>query len=282
MKFPGNVTVDHFFKNNTSGIEAIQPRTDGYLGSWSGESNFVIMVEPKNGTYLFWRSAKRNPVMKCFNQIDLLPLSGHTGRSDLYTATIGTSPAQEGSWVTKSPRNHLVMTWITKTEKEVGLELWELAIVAQADSKDSKKMNFFLTIQMTQKSPLFRGSDNRIVAPEFPRLSDEDWNQARRYISTLLAGVSLAPEEPKQATPEKTSELPDNQGRVLWYNLAGNNGIVVTNKGNAKVHWKQIQTDKRFKSLKAGQIIEFDQLIDATDPRTKIPLEVRGVRAIKS
>lgn len=161
--------------------------------------------------------------------------------------------------VTRYPENNLR---VLIPESGGRLEIWEVAIVSQDGL-------FFLTTQMTYEAKCYRGENGEIICPRFEW--ETKWPQLMEIVKPIFGGAELSSiSEYISPSPMKADGFPKNHGKVLWWNCAqGLGAIVLDTKGTlARVYWRDIISEKRFKALEPGQIVSYQKL--------DIPPQIQG------
>ena len=152
--------------------------------------------------------------------------------------------------------------------------VWEVAIVFQNGSG-------FLTTQRVYEGFVYMGYDDEFSCPEF----DGKWPQLIRFIGNTCNenGFSYTdfPYIDEYASdPEKSMDNEDDGvGRVKWYNVAQGFGAISTNKGDAFVHYKDIDSPERLICLEARDMVLFEKLIPNTSYGKGFPYKAVGVLA---
>jgi len=271
------IRIWHKSTTDTPG-KPVSPRSDGYLGSYDF-GMFEIEIIPEEGRYLVLRQDQDRE--KTLHPIGSYPAE-HSWK--LFRHTVLIYPGKLGLGITKYPTNHVKLVRIYSNEKaETVFQLWEIAIVAQYNGENNQ-MGFFLTTQMTNESQIYKDTAGNILLLGYPGFTN--W-ESLRYYTTMLVGttempdIALWPAEKKQE-PQK---FENNTGKVLWYNLAQQFGLVTFGKDGqvARIHWSQIRSDGHLKRLEANQMITFSALVlphQVTTRATTVPWELKGVEVI--
>lgn len=189
----------------------------------------------------------------------------------LFAQKVPVTLTDSGVLTTKYSTNNLRVA--TFGQGQTGrFEIWEIAIVSQDGL-------FFLTKQRSYESQFFRGKDGQILCPDF-----EKWPQLVEKLEPIMRDKKLLPISQYSPSPIPAEDLPQKQGRVIWWNLALQMGAIVLDKKGiaARVHWKHLlpNIDGSLRALKAGQLVSFQKLLPITNNgtrKTEFALEAQGV-----
>ena len=145
-------------------------------------------------------------------------------------------------------------------------------------------MGFFLTIQLTNESRIYKDAAGNVLLPEYPGFTN--WESLQYYtamlvVTTEIPDIALWPVEKKQE-PQK---FENNTGKVIWYNLAQQFGLVAFGEQGqvARVHWSEIRSDRRLMKLETGQMVRFIGLVQPTKTTarvTTVQWELKGVEVV--
>jgi len=271
--------VKVFYKATDDSVtERIYEKEDGYLGHYNS-GTFEIEIAPTGNKYLVLRQDQDN--RKTLHPINLHFVSD---TEKLFRHTVPIYPSKLGTGVTKYPTNHVKLVWIYSNEKaQVIFQLWEIAIVTQRNEENGQT-DFFLTTQLTNESPIYKNAAGDILLPEYPGFTN--WESLQYYTAMLVVmtevpDIALWPAEKKQE-PQK---FENNTGKVLWYNLAQQFGLVVFGGQSqiARVHWSEIRSDERLMRLETGQMVRFIGLVQPTKTTTRattVQWELKGVEVV--
>lgn len=119
----------------------------------------------------------------------------------------------------------------------------------------------FLTTQRVYEGFAYRNGLS-ISCPEF----NDKWSQLVKFMNDVYPLQASLPEIYKYVPePETTAtvgkNLADGVGKVKWFNVAQGFGAIFTNKGEAFVHYKDINSGRRLICPTAGEEVLFDKLI---------------------
>ncbi|MEX1064121.1 MAG: hypothetical protein WED06_02215 [Candidatus Paceibacterota bacterium] len=195
-----------------------------------------------------------------------------TPESDIasYRRTIPTEEvvsAMEESYSTK-PKNHNLRVVVIKDRT---FELWEISIVTLIMGE---RANYHLVIQKTYSANMYR-KDGRIHVSEneFPGYST--WSDLHNLLEEMVDVQTLDKFAGETVATKNGFELSGNIGRVIFFNLSNMWGFVQTAQGPAFLHWRQILDCEDFPMKEAGDIIEFEGLLNDSQERQR----VLGVRS---
>lgn len=183
----------------------------------------------------------------------------------------------------KKARGPLVTKWPTNVVKVAlfpgtKIEIWEIAIVSQHEQDNPDTVNFFLTQQLTYSSPMFN-HQGQVVAPDY--IGYHNWSELRWCLEDQLKLVDVARLPHYRNSDYKVNQevFPAKQGRVIWFNLARNFGIVATTHDkeqvNALAHWSEISRPEKMKYLNSGELIHFDSL--SSLETGGFPFQLKGI-----
>jgi len=175
----------------------------------------------------------------------------------------------QGNLYTAFPVNHFRMFTISQTGE---VRFWEIAIVAQEEK-------FYLSIQETGTFQAYQGPDT-VVWPD-TRMSS--WPSMCELLEAGLAALECElPVYKDQTVAEPTlpDDLEDDEGFMLWYNVAQGWGAAHTNQGLARVHWSEIPDEGTLRRMHDRDWFFFDELEEpqqTTNRPTAFPFEVREI-----
>ena len=234
--------------------EKILPDGNGYLGEF-GKGNF----------YLEYTLPEKEPRPICFivdGKKNIIPFNKNV-------KVIPVTMVDGGTFTTKYDSNNVRFAVIEQTGK---CKVWEIAIVSQ----DSV---FFLTEQMVYERHWFREENGEAVCPDF-----ENWPQIVEFLRPIMEQEELPSISEYQPPPEtKTNGLLKSQGKVVWWNLALQLGLIsLDGKGTvARVHWKSLPPDMHggLRKLEPGQVVSFQELreIPSTARTITVSLEAKKI-----
>ncbi len=135
--------------------------------------------------------------------------------------------------------------------------VWEVAVVFQ------NGLGFLTKQRVYEDFAYWDGNRNKVSCPTF----NEKWPQLVRFIENTCEGIGFSytdfPYIDEYASDlEKSMDAEDDGiGMMKWYNLAQGFGAISTNKGDAFVHHKDIDSPERLISLGKGDMVLFEKLI---------------------
>ncbi len=206
----------------------------------------------------------------------------------VYRATVPVQYSElNGDATTKSPFNSIRLL------EPLGggwFQMWRVSIVAQDG------LFFLVEEQVYEKFRLYK-SGNTVVCPYFQKDEEEHrkgWPALITLVNRVVKGkyfAELPPIEDIASDPPLPSfknlkkGLKPGQARVAWYSDAEQFGMLVTPKGNARVHWSQInRPNSRRRYLEAGELVTYKELTkphNTTGRETSFKQEAVGVSLIQ-
>lgn len=139
----------------------------------------------------------------------------------------------------------------------------------------------FLTNQKVYKGSVFQ-SGKGLFCPEF----DGKWPQLVTFLESIYKqngnGIGNLPcFEGYNPFVKKADgiNLDDNVGIVKWFDVAQGFGAISTNKGDAFVHYKDIDSEGRLICLDVGDMVLFEKLIPNTSDQGSFSYKAVGVLA---
>ncbi len=196
------------------------------------------------------------------------------GKENLYHIDIATQLAHvEGMpfVCTKYPQNNLRI--VVRDGRNIVMT--EIAVVAHYGE-------LFITEQEVRREEIGIHWGTLMVPelnwPALDKLINEDTAGARKLGITKpeqnLRPVYKIPVKPEAKIPK----LGNNQAFVLWYNRAMGWGAVMTNLGQARIHWHNTPINKTdgMRGFDGGEIIEFRNLKEVNNKNTKFKAEITG------
>lgn len=137
----------------------------------------------------------------------------------------------------------------------------------------------FLTIHRVYEGFVFK-SGKGLFCPEF----DGKWPQLIAFLESIYKqnGIdNLSCFEGYNPLVKKADDikLDDNVGIVKWFDVARGFGAISTNKGDAFVHYKDIDSPERLVCLDIGDMVLFEKLIPNAYIKTGFAYKAVGVLA---
>ena len=238
-----------------------RPETDGYIRYLASAIQVNITIKIDFGIRVFGFSVDGNK--------NITPAKNYSKVCKVYRKKVPVRKNEKGEPRTLYCENHINLL-------EIGtggyFAVHEGAIFFQNGLG-------FLTIQRVYEGFAFRQDDSVYLScPEF----DEKWPQLFKFMTGrgTVAQYRSFPEI-SEYTPEpeiSTNTLDENVGIVKWFNLAQGFGAISTNKGDAFVHYKDIDSDDRLICLNPGQEILYEDLVLNTSGEG-FPYKAIGVMA---
>ena len=239
------------------------PDADGYiLGlEWVEEAIVVIKINP--GINIFGFSVDGNK--------NITPAKNYSKIGRVYRKKV---PIHIPIHKDKEPYTQYNENHIKLLEFGTGgyFAVWEAAIVFQNGLG-------FLTAQRVYEDFLY---EDELYCPNF----DEKWPQLVEFMKNICRnrGTDIFSKLPNiiEYAPEPEisgNHFDDGIGRVKWYNLAQGFGAISMNKGEAFVHYKDIDSPERLICLKTWDMVLFEKLIPNTSNKGGFPYKAVGVLA---
>lgn len=242
--------------------ETILPTDTGYLAilTGTGEATFTVKIAEGYSFIGYDRAENGKHVTQLRNAGGA---SGLSYRRTVPVFAINNSPGcfstdpKSAIWlfgVTADGRTQVYTISLTTQENECYLLYWKL-YDEQCYRKGADAV-----------CPELEGKDGGIWAPE---------------VTKLLAGVEVVPDV-AEYRPKPTidrASLPNNEGVVDWYTGRFSIGVVVTKKGNARVHESQCpKSVDGLRYVMAGERVRFAEIVPRTEGhKPNPPWQVLGV-----
>src|SRR3989344_1034837 len=244
-------------KCKTSGaVFVAEPYADGYILELEECEEAIVVIEINPGINVFGFSIDGNK--------DITPAKNYSKIGRVYRKKVPIHiPIHKGKEpYTQYNENHIKLL-------EIGtggyFAVWEVAIVFQNELG-------FLTVQRVYEGFAYR-SIRGLSCPEF----NEKWPQLVRFIEDTCkeCGFSYADfpyiDEYSPDLEISMDDADDGVGMVKWFNVAQGFGAISTNKGDAFVHYKDIDSLKRLVSLDVWDRVPFGKLIPNTSNKGGFP-----------
>jgi len=256
---PGVSVEVHF------GGSMLHVRNDGFLAGIKAEGTAVVTAYVDPGMQVFACHVDRRKDVVRKQKKD----STDPRRSDhsMFRVNMGIQRgAKQRNLYIAYPLNHFRMFTISQTGE---VKFWEIAIVAQEE-------RFFLSIQDTGMFQAYQDQDT-VVWPDTRMAS---WPSMCQMLEKGLKALGCELpmyEEQTVAEPELPNDLDNDEGMVLWYNVAQGWGAAHTNQGLARVHWSEVPDEGTLRCLFDQDYFFFDELEVLEEESTAFPYEVRGI-----
>jgi cold shock CspA family protein len=226
----------------------INVAVDGYLGRLDGKRVVLqaVIDDPNRRTYAFLRDCKYKIAKKRAIDFD----GGWKHR-----LIVSIQQNDKGVHYTLHPANNLRLAEFSMDNdfyNTGAVTLWSIAVISQ-------KGEFFLTIQRGNESRCHKDGGGNITYPDF----EEEWPELNEYLLGLLPySVNPVAHVNDYTIDEEipVTGMADDEGIVQWYDEAQGVGSIATNKGDAKVHWSQIERRPRRAFLAPEERVRFSGL----------------------
>ena len=245
---------------------------DGYVGRLIGKATLELVVKlniwsrNRGGILVFSKDGKHNVVLK--KDLAQPPEDGRR-----YQAKMTLRKNSDLVSYTEHPQNTIGIAEITSDGK---VTIHYVALISQNG-------DFFVTVQEMYKGQCYYAVENGYSVCGFAK-----WPQLAELVKAaclkmkleeILASPPTATEREKEPEP-LAADLPQNVGRVLWFDASSGVGAVIIHNDVARVHWSQITRSDRRKFLLVGEYVSFTTIdpIDSSDTTFKI--EVRDIDVI--
>lgn len=269
---PFSVGIDGVYitvKCKTGGVAVVaEPDDDGYIFGLEEVEEVTIIIEIDPGINVFGFNVDGNKdITPAKNYSQAARVSGKIYRKKVPIHI----PIHKGKEpYTQYNENHIKLL-------EIGtggyFAVWEAAIVFQNGLG-------FLTIQMVYEEFVYQG-DGGLSCPEF----NKRWPQLVKFIEDICKGHGFSYHE-FSSLDEYAPDLKvsmdthdDDIGMVKCYNVAQGFGAISTNKGDAFVHYKDVDSEERLVLLDAGDYVLFEKLIPNTYKNDGFAYKAVGVLA---
>lgn len=161
--------------------------------------------------------------------------------------------------------------WLFAANAQGHAHVFTIALVAQDNE-------LFLSYWELYDESCFRNGTDAVC----PGLAKKDNGIWAPVVTELLAGaLEMLPDSSVYATPTPFdgSTLTDNVGVVDWFTLRIGIGEVFTNKGKARVYWRECpKAMDGMRYLKGGERVRFEQIVPRTEGhKPNPPWQVLGV-----
>ena len=232
----------------TGGVAVVaEPDADGYIFGLEEveEATIITEIDPCINVFGFNVDGNKN----------ITPAKNHSQAGRVYRKKVPIHiPIHKGKEpYTQYNENHIKLL-------EIGtggyFAIYEVAIVFQNGLG-------FLTTQQVYKGSVFK-SGKGLFCPEF----DGKWPQLVAFLESIYKqngnGIDNLPcFDGYNPFVKKANSinLDDGVGIVRWFNVARGFGAISTNKGDAFVHYKDINSGKRLICPTAGEEVLFAKLI---------------------
>lgn len=245
-----------------------EPDADGYIFGLEEVEEAIINIEIDPGINVFGFNVDGNKdITPAKNYSQAARVSGKIYRKKVPIHI----PIHKGKEAyTQYNENHIKLL-------EIGtggyFAIWEAAIVFQNGLG-------FLIIQRVYEEFVYQG-DGRLSCPEF----NKRWPQLVKFIEDVCKGHGFSYADfsslDEYAPDLKVSMDTDDDciGMVKWYNIAQGFGAISTNKGDAFVHYKDIDSPERLVSLEKEDMVLFEKLIPNTSEKGGFLYKAVGVLA---
>lgn len=253
-------------KCKTGGVAVVaEPDADGYIFGLENVEEVIIIIEIEPGFNVFGFSVDGNK--------NITPAKNYSEVGRVYRKKVPIHiPIHKG----KEPYTQYNEKHIKLLEIDTGgyFAIWEAAIVFQREMG-------FLTTQMVYQGSVFK-SGKGLFCPEF----DGKWPQLISFLESIYKqngnGIDNLPYfEGYNPFVKKADDinLDDDVGIVKWFNVAQGFGAISTNKGDAFVHYKDIDSPERLVCLDVGDMVLFEKLIPNTSDQGSFSYKAVGVLA---
>lgn len=230
----------------TGGVAVVaEPDADGYIFGLEEVEEATIIIEIDTGINVFGFSVDGNK--------NITPAKNYSQAGRVYRKKVPIHiPIHKGKEpYTQYNENHIRLL---KIEDDSHFAIYEVAIVFQSELG-------FLTTQQVYEGSVFQ-SGKGLFCPEF----DGKWPQLVVFMESIYKqnGIDNLPcFEGYNPFVKKANSinLDDGVGIVKWFNVARGFGAILTNKGDAFVHYKEIDSEERLVLLDVGDYVLFENLI---------------------
>ena len=232
---------------------ATPSNADGYIFGLEECEEAIVVIEINLGINVFGFSVDGNK--------NITPVKNYSkiGRVYRKKVPIHISIHKDKEPYTQYNENHIKLLEIG-TGTGGYFAVWEAAIVFQ-------RGNGFLTIQRVyEEFAYWDGNKNKVSCPKFV----ERWPQLVRFVENICEGLCFSWKDYpclNEYAPDleiSMDDADDGVGMIKWFNVAQGFGAISTNKGDAFVHYKDIDSPERLICLEAGDMVLFEKLIPNT------------------
>ena len=234
-------------KCKTSGaVFVAEPYADGYILELEECEEAIVVIEINPGINVFGFSVDGNK--------NITPVKNYSKIGRVYRKKVPIHiPIHKGKEpYTQYNENHIKLLEIVTGGY---FAVWEAAIVFQ------NGLGFLSTQRVYEGVAyiIFGG----LSCPKFNR----KWPQLMRFIENTCkkCGFSstdfLYIDEYSPGLGISIDDINDGVGTVKWFNIAQGFGVISTNKGDAFVHYKDIDSDNRLICLNPGQKVLYEELV---------------------
>lgn len=251
-------------KCKTGGVAVVaEPDADGYIFGLEKveEATIIIKIEPGINVFGFSVDGNKN----------ITPSKNYSEIGKVYRKKVPIHiPIHKGKEpYTQYNENHIRLLAMSYNGH---FAIYEGAIVFQ------NRLGF-LTTQKVYAGSVFK-SGKGLFCPEF----DGKWPQLIAFMESIYNqnGMGNLPcFEGYNPFVKKADNinLDDNVGIVRWFNVAQGFGAISTNKGDAFVHYKDIDSTERLVCLDVGDRVLFEKLISNTSNKGGFFYKAVGVLA---
>lgn len=243
-----------------------KPETDGYIFSLEEaeeveEATIIIEIDPYINVFGFSVDGNKN----------ITPAKNYSQVGRVYRKKVPIHiPVHKGKDpYTQYNENHIRLLELGHNGR---FAIREVAIVFQNGLG-------FLTTQKVYEGSVFQ-SGKGLFCPEF----DGKWPQLISFLESIYKqnGIGNLPCFEGYNPFKKVDDifnLDDGVGVVRWYNIAQGFGAISTNKGDAFVHYKDIDLPERLVCLDVGDMVLFEKLIPNTSDQGGFSYKAVGVLA---
>lgn len=228
-----------------NGYLVMLPENDGHISRLDSAKDVGIIIKIKPGINAYGFYAHGN------GDIDPAKAKNCSQGSKLYKRKVSIRiNVKEQKPYTSYPHNNICLLCFNGNN----FAIYKIAVIFQNGEG-------FLTNQKVYKGSVFQNGKG-LFCPEF----DGKWTQLVTFMESIYkqSGIGNLPcFEGYNPFVKKADDinLDDNVGIVKWFDVARGFGAILTNKGDAFVHYKDINSKERLVQLDAGDHVLFEKLI---------------------
>ena len=261
-RLPEGVSVQIF-----RGYEPVDFDTNGYLGFNLFEAKESVRIRVETPTNI-----RGFHVIGTDKEIHLKRDISETPEYCVFEWNVTIRRAGDGTLCTKYKLNNNMRLLVLRDDG-MGIDVWTIALISQNG-------HFFITSQLSYEAPCFRDQEGNLSCPVFSNWPDImvllDQLVENEIIS--LSGLPPLPEE--ESSEEISSPVADNEGIVLWLDLAQGYGLVQTAQGTAIAHWSQVEQRNGLAYLGKGERVRFAAAVRVDGG--SFPLELYQIEQIEA